>query len=116
VEEFYLTASQTVLGLAILIDMRFSVREAVTLLALFLIQFALPGREVRLVLSAAYLLLAIVLIVRNRRFIPPLWRALKPPGRGASSGPALTEMAPTGPVTGGSTGRHRARLETVDPQ
>jgi cation:H+ antiporter len=95
VEEFYLTAAQTILGLAILIDMRFSVREAVTLLALFLLQFALPGREVRLALSVAYLLLAIVLIVRNRQFIPPLWRALKPAKTRAPPGPSADRSGDT---------------------
>jgi cation:H+ antiporter len=89
VEEFYLTATQTLLGLAILIDMRFSVTEALMLLVLFLVQFVFPGRDARLVMSGLYFLLAVVLLVRNRRFIPPLWRALLPsnphPPRGSSS-------------------------------
>ena len=95
IEEFYLTATQTILGLAILIDMRFSVREALVLLGLFLVQFVLPGRDARLILSGVYLVLAIVLLVRNRRFIPPVWRALLPPSP-RPAGEISSETSPRG--------------------
>ncbi len=81
VEEFYLTAAQTVLGFAILANLRFSRSEAAALLAMFLLQFPFPGREIRLVFSAAYLVLAVAILVRNRRSLPALARALSPPAR-----------------------------------
>jgi cation:H+ antiporter len=100
IEEFYLTATQTILGLAILIDMRFSVGEALTLLGLFLVQFVFPGREARLVLSGVYLMVAIALLVRNRRFIPPLWRALMPSTPAPSHAMSVTSTG--GPPAAGT--------------
>jgi cation:H+ antiporter len=84
VEEFYLTAAQTVLGFAVLANLRFSRPEAAALLGMFLLQFAFPGTEVRLVFSAAYLVLAAAILLRNRRSLPALARALWPPARGHS--------------------------------
>lgn len=66
-EEFILTAGQTVLGFAVLLDLRFNWKEAVALAALFVLQFPFPETSVRLGFSAAYILLAIVLIVYRRK-------------------------------------------------
>ncbi|RMI47411.1 sodium:proton exchanger [Actinomadura harenae] len=54
-EEVLLTAAQTVLGLAVLVDLVFRRREAVMLFALFVVQFVLPWHGARLFLSAVYL-------------------------------------------------------------
>ncbi|MEV5570787.1 sodium:proton exchanger [Spirillospora sp. NPDC052269] len=54
-EEVLLTAAQTVLGLALLVDLVFRRREAVLLFALFVAQFVLPWHGVRLFLSGVYL-------------------------------------------------------------
>ena len=86
VEEFYLTASQTLLGLAILTNLRFSVTEALALFSMFAMQFAFPGREVRLLFSAAYMVIAAVLLVRGRRSLPEIARALRPGPRLLSGG------------------------------
>jgi cation:H+ antiporter len=74
-EEFILTAAQTVLGFAVLADLRLSVREAVALLLLFLLQFPFPQTEVRLGFAAAYGALAVGLLVWRRRELPRIARA-----------------------------------------
>lgn len=68
-EEFLLTATQTMLGVAILADLRFRPREAVAILLLFVLQLAFPSREVRLVFAAIYAAVAIVLLIRARESI-----------------------------------------------
>lgn len=70
-EEFVLTAAQTVLGIAALLSLRFSRWLAWILLGLFLVQFAVPGTEGRLVLSAIYAVLATGALIMNRRQILP---------------------------------------------
>ncbi|MFC6880505.1 MULTISPECIES: sodium:proton exchanger [Actinomadura] len=66
-EEVLLTAAQTVLGLALLIDLYFRRWEAALLFALFAVQFVLPGETARLVLSGVYLAIGFtVLGVRHR--------------------------------------------------
>jgi cation:H+ antiporter len=68
-EEFLLTATQALLAVAIVLDLRFRRREALALLVLFLAQFPFPSTSVRLFFSAVYLAAAIVLLVRHRRNI-----------------------------------------------
>ncbi|QKW39614.1 sodium:proton exchanger [Actinomadura sp. NAK00032] len=66
-EEVLLTAAQTVLGLALLIDLVFRRWEAAALFALFAVQFVLPDETARLVLSGVYLAIGFsVLIARHR--------------------------------------------------
>jgi cation:H+ antiporter len=69
IEEFLLTATQTVLGIAVLLSLRFPRWAAWTLLGLFAIQFAVPGQTGRYVLSGIYLVLAIVAVVHNRQYV-----------------------------------------------
>ncbi|MBA8795982.1 cation:H+ antiporter [Friedmanniella endophytica] len=69
VEEFLLTATQTVLGVAILLALRFPRWAAITLLALFAVQFAIPGTHGRLIVSAVYAAIALVVLVVHRRTI-----------------------------------------------
>ena len=71
VEEFLLTATQTLLGIAILLTLRFPRWAAWTLLALFAVQFAVPGQSGRYVLSAIYLAVAIYVMARNRHELIP---------------------------------------------
>jgi cation:H+ antiporter len=71
VEEFLLTATQTMLGIAILLTLRFPRWAAWTLLGLFAIQFAVPGQTGRYVLCAVYAVLAIGVFVHHRREILP---------------------------------------------
>jgi len=71
-EEFILTAAQTVLGFAVLINLRFDWKEALALAALFFLQFPFPETSVRLGFSAAYIVLAIGIMYRYRKHIPPM--------------------------------------------
>ena len=74
-EEFLLTAAQTVLGFAVLADLRLHVWEAIALLALFALQFPFPQPAVRLGFAGAYAALAAVLLVYRRRELPRIVRA-----------------------------------------
>lgn len=74
-EEFILTAAQTVLGFAVLADLRLQLWESLVLLLLFLLQFPFPQPEVRIGFAAAYAALAAVLLVRRRRELPGIVRA-----------------------------------------
>jgi cation:H+ antiporter len=71
VEEFLLTATQTMLGIAILLALRFPRWAAWTLFGLFAVQFAVPGQTGRYVISAVYAVLAIAAFVHHRREILP---------------------------------------------
>jgi cation:H+ antiporter len=88
-----LTASQTLLGFAVLCNLEIRRWEAIALLFLFLIQFALPGQASRLLLSAAYLVLSLAVLVLHRRSLPVIARALwtsepnKQKGRGRNTAP-----------------------------
>jgi cation:H+ antiporter len=87
VEEFLLTATQTLLGVAALLALRFPRWLAGALLALFALQFAFPGSSARYVLCALYAALAVVALVRNRRHIGP---TLAAPFRRAAAPAAIT--------------------------
>ena len=84
VEEFLLTATQALLGVAVLLTLRFPRWLAFTLLGLFAAQYAVPGQAARYLLCAIYGGIAVVALVRNRRYVLP---ALAAPFRGLR-GPA----------------------------
>lgn len=71
VEEFVLTATQTLLGVAIIIALRFHRWWAFALAAVFALQFVVTDTTGRYVLSAAQALLAVVVLVMRRRDILP---------------------------------------------
>jgi cation:H+ antiporter len=89
VEEFMLTAGQTLLGVAALLTLRFPRWLAFTLLGLFAVQYALPGQGARYLLCAIYGGIALVALIRNRRYILP---ALTAPFQ-SPPGPSLAETA-----------------------
>ncbi|TLX95396.1 MAG: hypothetical protein E6K96_07275 [Thaumarchaeota archaeon] len=62
--ELFLTASQSIYGVVCLLDLQLSSREALSLIALFLLQFFIP--PLRLEVSAAYLFLAAVELLLTR--------------------------------------------------
>ncbi len=64
ISELFLTASQSIYGVVCLLDLQLSSREALTLLALFLVQFFIP--PLRLEVSAVYLILAAVELFLTR--------------------------------------------------
>lgn len=78
IEEFTLTISQTILGIAIIIGLRFHWASAAALVGLFSLQFFITGTEARLWLSAVHIVIALVLLWMNRSHILPTLRSLKP--------------------------------------
>jgi cation:H+ antiporter len=85
-EEFLLTVAQTLLGVAVLLTLRFPRWLAFTLLGLFAAQYAVPGTTGRYVLCGIYGAIAIVALIRNRRDILPTlaapFRRASPPRPG----------------------------------
>lgn len=80
-EELFLTAAQSAFAVAVLANRSISVREATALLTLFLSQFVLGAvvpesiHEVeRIGVGSIYLVLAAIILVRQRRVIPALIR------------------------------------------
>ncbi|MET9259556.1 sodium:proton exchanger [Amycolatopsis sp. NPDC004079] len=71
IEEFLLTAAQTLLGVAALLALRFPRWAAWTLLGLFAAQFALSGQTARYILCGIYAALALAALIRNRRHVLP---------------------------------------------
>jgi cation:H+ antiporter len=71
IEEMVLTAAQTVMGVALLLGLRFRCRAAWTLLGLFIVQFPITSTEGRMLLSAVYAVVAVVALVVNRRQLVP---------------------------------------------
>jgi cation:H+ antiporter len=71
VEEFLLTATQTLLGVAALLALRFPRWLAFTLLGLFALQFVFPTQQARYILCAVYAVLALGALIYNRRHILP---------------------------------------------
>ena len=78
IEEVLLTATQTALGFAVLVGLRFHVRSAIALLALFAVQFAFPGTTARLVISAIYAVLAVAVLVVHRGHLRAVAAELRP--------------------------------------
>jgi cation:H+ antiporter len=70
VEEIVLTATQTLMGVTLLLGLRFQRWTAWTLLGLFLVQFPLTSTAGRLLLSGVYAAIAAVALVRYRRELP----------------------------------------------
>lgn len=69
-EEFLLTLAQTILGFAIILNLRFHIRDAVILFSLFFIQFLFPDMQTRIILSIAYFIIGgvVIIIRRNEAF------------------------------------------------
>lgn len=75
IEEFVLTGTQTVMGVAIIIALRFHWYSAAALAAIFTVQFFVTDTGGRYVLSAIQVVIAIVMLVIHRRDIVPALRA-----------------------------------------
>src|ERR1700733_9214447 len=71
VEEIVLTAAQTLMGVTLLLGLRFQRWAAWLLLGLFVIQFPLTSTDGRLVISGVYAAVALVALVRNRHQVLP---------------------------------------------
>lgn len=75
VEEVLLTATQTMMGVALILSLRFHRATAWLLLALFAVQFPITSTTGRLVLCGVYGALTVVGLIINRRHIVATLRA-----------------------------------------
>lgn len=73
-EEVFLTAGQSLFAVAVLTSLSFSAREAALIFVLFSVQLVIPMTEVRLGIGAAYVVLALIWFLRERRDIPLLFQ------------------------------------------
>ena len=78
VEEFTLTAAQTLLGIALLLGLRLGARGAILLFALFFATFVLPSPTIRMDIAYIYLALAAIIFAFRYKLI---WAALSEPFR-----------------------------------
>ncbi|OBF46301.1 sodium:proton exchanger [Mycobacterium sp. 852002-50816_SCH5313054-b] len=75
VEEVLLTATQTLMGVALILGLRFHRASAGALLALFVVQFPIVSTPGRLVLCGVYTAVAIAGLIVNRRHLMSTIRA-----------------------------------------
>jgi Ca2+/Na+ antiporter len=75
VEEVLLTATQTLMGVALILGLRFQRAAACALLTLFFVQFPLVSTEGRLVLCGVYTAVAVVALIVNRGHLMATIRA-----------------------------------------
>ncbi|MCL5991078.1 MAG: sodium:proton exchanger [Bacteroidetes bacterium] len=62
-EEFLLTLAQTILGFAIILNLRFHIRDAIILFSLFIIQFFFTGTQSRIIISIVYFVIGGTIII-----------------------------------------------------
>jgi cation:H+ antiporter len=106
IEEFALTASQTVMGVAVILALRFHLWSAVSLAALFAVQFLVTDEGGRWVLSAIHLAIAIVMLVVHRRdILPTLAAPFRRPGALVAEPERMPAAA--GPQAGAASGASR---------
>lgn len=75
IEEVLLTATQTMMGIALILALRFHRHTAWMLLALFMIQFPITSTHGRMILCGVYGVLAVVGMVINRKHLLETVRA-----------------------------------------
>ncbi|MGH3723114.1 MAG: sodium/calcium exchanger protein [Mycobacterium sp.] len=81
IEEVLLTATQTMMGVALILALRFHRATAWALLALFAVQFPITSTEGRLILCGIYGVLAVAGLIINRRHLAATIAATFRPGR-----------------------------------
>jgi cation:H+ antiporter len=69
VEEVLLTATQTLMGVALILALRFRRGAAWALLGLFVVQFPIASTHGRLLLCGVYVALAVAGLIINRRYV-----------------------------------------------
>ncbi|WFR71818.1 sodium:proton exchanger [Prescottella defluvii] len=75
IEEVLLTATQTMMGVALILALRFGRYSAWALTALFLVQFPITSTHGRLILCAVYAVIAVAALIVNRKHLLPALRA-----------------------------------------
>ncbi|MGH3643277.1 MAG: sodium:proton exchanger [Mycobacterium sp.] len=91
IEEVLLTATQTMMGVALILALRFHRYTAWALLALFMVQFPITSTHGRLILCGLYAVVAVVALIVNRRHLLVTLRA--PFARSESSRDEPTDAA-----------------------
>ncbi|WP_230981554.1 sodium:proton exchanger [Mycobacterium malmoense] len=96
VEEVLLTAAQTLMGVALILGLRFRRAAAWALLGLFVVQFPIVSTQGRLLLCGTYAVVAVAALIVNRRHLaatvqaPFVGRAIRHSGHPhAEDGPEL---------------------------
>jgi len=88
VEEIFLTAAQSLFGIALISDLTLTRKESLALLALFFLQFFIPHEQIRILIAWGYVLLSLGVFLLFRSHLRGWWKAwlyLKTPnGRDAS--------------------------------
>ena len=76
VEELFLTAAQSLLGMVILANLQFGLWEALLLLGLFVLQFVFPTPQIRILLGYGYLVIVLGYLINPtfRRSLGQLFR------------------------------------------
>jgi cation:H+ antiporter len=69
-EEIFLTAAQSAFAIAVFLNLRMAMREAVTLFVLFATQLFITNETARIVYAGLYTVLCIVLLIIHRADIP----------------------------------------------
>ncbi|OGU16998.1 MAG: hypothetical protein A2X61_07545 [Ignavibacteria bacterium GWB2_35_12] len=75
-EEFLLTLAQTILGFAIILNLRFHIRDAIILFCLFFIQFLFPGTQARTIIAIVYFVIGGSIIVIRRKEALAVFKSL----------------------------------------
>ena len=109
IEEVLLTATQTLMGVALILGLRFHRRTAWALLAMFAIQFPITSTTGRLILCGIYAALAVAGLIINRRHLTATVRAPFSPAE--TSGAA---SQPPKKASSVSPQRAKERAELVD--
>jgi cation:H+ antiporter len=71
-EEIFLTAAQSIFAVAVVVSLSLSTREAMLLFALFAVTFIIPNTEVRLIAAVIYFVLAVGILVVQRKEVRAL--------------------------------------------
>jgi len=76
-EEMFLTAAQSVFAVAVVLSLSLSRGEALALFGLFAVTFVVPSTEVRFGAAIVYLVLTVLLIIKQRAEVPAIWRSAR---------------------------------------
>jgi cation:H+ antiporter len=93
-EEVYLTAAQSLLAVAIFINLRMHYREAILLAALFSTQLFFFDPTVRLAYASFYMLLSLLMLLRDVPAMPDLWRAARDTALQPQANPTPSDRPP----------------------
>jgi cation:H+ antiporter len=75
-EELLLTSAQSLFAAVVISDFRFTIWEAVLLLALFTGQLLMPQENIRLIFCGLYLVATVIMLARSKTRRRMLWNAL----------------------------------------